>query len=423
MKTLFESLMRLRKYLQRTCIQKAFSRSRYWMHRYLKQGFWSPHETSLPVNDVPTILDKPHFFGYYNLSPTNLRNELLYCTADGEHIRESERHQSSVIYIAENAKPTEIAKTKAWNWQQGCMLQWMPPKYDLIIHNDYDQLIDRYVSRLIDFNGHMLRTYSLPVYSISRTGKFALTLNFDRLALLRPDYGYFNRKPEALLPDGQDGVWRLDLENGDVNLIITLEQLKGIKPTDTMDGADHKVNHIDINHSGTRFMFLHRWVGPQGRFMRLITAAGDGTELFVLNGDKMTSHSCWRNDNEIISFCHVEGSGNGYYRFVDQVSGAVLVSENLPKEDGHPSTSSNGRWMITDTYPDRARMAWLILYDMQNDEIITLGRFYQPLRYNGEMRIDLHPKWAKDEKSIYFESGHEGKRRLYWIDISQIVDR
>ena len=37
----------------------------------------------------------------------------------------------------------ELAETRAWNWQQGCMLQWLPGSQNEIIWNDRDG--DRFV--------------------------------------------------------------------------------------------------------------------------------------------------------------------------------------------------------------------------------------------------------------------------------------
>jgi Tol biopolymer transport system component len=188
-----------------------------------------------------------------------------------------------------------------------------------------------------------------------------------------------------------------------------------------MKGAMHKVNHIDINPSGNRFMFLHRWKGPKGRFMRLITSNRDGTELFVLNGDIMTSHCCWLNDKEILSYCEYQKK-RGYFKFYDQSDEVNYFSNKMPKIDGHPSISPLGNWVITDTYRNKkTRMTYLYLYNISENRIIKLARFFHPFKYKGEIRVDLHPKWSPDGKSIFVESGHTGRRQLYKIDITKII--
>ena len=416
--------MNLKKKIQGTIFHKGYINTRYWLYRYVVDRLFLPYEyyQANPEDANSIDLGNTTFFGYYGLSPENNNNELIYCDLQKKC---SEKPCGGLAIRCRNAvnNQTIIASTTAWNWQQGCMLQWMPPNFENIIFNDYDEHNDRYISLIVDKNGDIVKKYPMPIYSISPKGDMALSLNFDRLAKMRPDYGYFQRKLEKLYPDDKDGIWHIDLLNGKTKLILSLDQLKHIDPTDTMVDAQHKVNHIDINPVGKRFMFLHRWIGPKGRFMRLITANCDGTELHILNGDQMTSHSCWLNEKEIISFCYIINQGTGYFKIIDRIGNAKLLSEKLPKNDGHPSVSSDGKWLITDTYPDRSRMSWLILFNLQNDAMIKLGRFYQPLRYMGEKRIDLHPKWSIDNQSIFFESGHSGTRRLYSLDISQQVGR
>jgi Tol biopolymer transport system component len=100
-----------------------------------------------------------------------------------------------------------------------------------------------------------------------------------------------------------------------------------------------------------------------------------------------------------------------------------MLSDNLPKCDGHPSVDPSGRWMVTDTYPKFDRMSRLYLYNFHTDEVICLGRLYQPLKYSGSYRIDLHPKWNLNGDKIYFESGHNGLRNFYALDVSRITNQ
>jgi hypothetical protein len=356
------------------------------------------------------------FFGYYNNSPCNSRGDVLFLKVKKERVRGSLTEAASIMVKRSDREIKEIAVTRSWNWQQGCMLQWFPGSNDLLLFNDYDIKSDQFISKIVNIEGELIGMFQCPVNCVSKTGKFALSLNYTRLARLRPDYGYFNRKNSALPPDNDDGIWYLDLSTGQKNIIISLADLTKLALSPTMHGAIHKVNHIDINPSGTRFMFLHRWIGPQGRLMRLITANPDGTDLQILNGDEMTSHCCWLNDTQILSFCNHKGKV-GYFIFDDLGNEKVHFLENMPLRDGHPSISPDGKWIITDTYPDRARFSNLFLYNLKDGTLQLKASFRQPCRYKKEMRIDLHPKWSFDSQSVFFESGHEGTRRLYEIII------
>lgn len=357
------------------------------------------------------------FFGYYNLSPENAAGDVAFLTVKNEKTRGSIEEKAQIVLVRKGNEETYLQETSAWNWQQGCMLQWIE-NGSLLLYNDYSDEKDMYLSRAIDMNGKTQKEYDKPVYSVAGNGRFALTLNFDRLTHMRPCYGYFKTKAERLPADDNDGIWKLDLISGTCELIITLDRLKTMMYSSTMLNADHKVNHIDISPSGKRFMFLHRWTGPQGRYMRLITADSSGGNIRILNGDEMTSHSCWIDDSTIVSYCNYNGT-NGYFVIKDEerTNREPVFLRRISKEDGHPSLSPDSRVLLYDTYPDRARMSYLYLYDMESESLAKIGRFHQPYRYKGEMRIDLHPKWDTAGRRIYFESGHEGCRRLYAITL------
>ncbi|MCK9217530.1 MAG: hypothetical protein M0P77_06390 [Firmicutes bacterium] len=406
--------------LKNTILGRILRYLRYFFSRYFLKWRFSNYKLSENVKISAVDSKGVSFFGYYNLSPENKNGDIIYLKVKDEKVRGSLYEPASIMLKRENGTIIKVAETKAWNWQQGCMLQWMPDNTDRIIFNDYNNSSNSYYSKIMNTGGEIIHQYNKPIYALSKNGKYALTLNFDRLATMRPDYGYFNKKNVVLPSDEQDGIWFIDLETNDIQLIITLEQLKELSWVPTMTNAKHKVNHIDINPSGSRFMFLHRWVGSQGRFMRLITANPDGSDMCILNGDEMTSHSCWLNDEEIISFCKIEDE-TGYFKLKDYSKESHYFTD-LPKTDGHPTLSLSKKFLITDTYPGKIRFSKLIYYDLAHDQLITIGGFNQPLKYSGERRVDLHPKLNLQSNNVFFESAHTGKRKLFKVDIEKIID-
>ena len=181
------------------------------------------------------------------------------------------------------------------------------------------------------------------------------------------------------------------------------------------EGA-HGVNHIMINPSGDRFMFLHRWLVNNRKYTRLITLNTDGTDIYNLNNDDMTSHSFWKNDSEILSFANKNEVGNGYFLFQDKTQNYKHVLTEL-SVDGHPSYSPNGEMIITDTYPNRSRTQ--SLYLVKNNKITNIGNVHDPFRYDNDFRCDLHPRWDRFNEKIAFDSVYEGKRRLYLLKINE----
>ena len=87
--------------------------------------------------------------------------------------------------------------------------------------------------------------------------------------------------------------------------------------------------------------------------------------------------------------------------------------------DGHPSYSPDRKIVVTDTYPDRTRMA--TIYIIVHDKVNRLGRVFAPFKYDNDVRCDLHPRWNRKGNRICFDSVFEGKRGLYVIDIEERV--
>lgn len=311
----------------------------------------------------------------------------------------------------------EISISNSWNWQQGAMLSWISENQ--IIYNDFRA--GKYVAVIKNVTTAEEKIINKPVYTISEDKAFALSLNFKRLAKYRPDYGYFNLSFNELENDQDDGIFKINLDTGQFDLIISIERLINFKPRVEMTEAAHKVNHIMISPNSKRFMFLHRWYTKTGvKYSRLYTSDNQGKELYLLADNQMVSHCNWKNNHEIIGWLRKK-EGNHYYCLTDQTTKYSIIAGSTLNEDGHPSISRDQRWLLTDTYPDKSRMAHVLLYDLVEEKKIELGSFFSPLKYRGTKRCDLHPRFSDDEKSISFDSTHENKRGMYIMDISKVI--
>lgn len=400
--------------IRETTFWKTLQKSRYLFYRYIVKKNFKNQKILGDYSIMKIDKNDVNFFGYYNLNPDNKNGDILYLTVKDENIRGSTKESASIMIKSSNGNYKKISETKCWNWQQGAMQQWLPISKDCIIFNDYNPKTKRYFSKVVDKNGIIVKEFKMPIYCISKTEEYALTLNFSRLANLRPDYGYFNHDYEDLAPINEDGIWKINLNSNSAKLLLSLEMLIEFKYSDTMDGATHKVNHIDISPNGELFMFLHRWIGPKGRFTRLMICNKNGAELRIINGDIMTSHCCWLNNSEILAYCNFDNT-LGYFKFDLSSSKVSLYSENFPLKDGHPSISPNGKFIVLDTYPDYSRFSSLLIYDILNDKIKKIAIFHQPLMYQKEIRCDLHPKWGINSDKLFLESTHNGIRKLYEV--------
>lgn len=374
-----------------------------------------------PVTTGP----RHHFFGYYDKCPWDATGRYLLgleTTFMDRPPGADDRAVIGLIDIRDDRRWHPLTETRAWNWQQGTMLQWLPSAPDReIIYNDRQG--DRFVSVIRDVHTGKTRTLPFPIYALSRDGRSAVGLNFARVHRTRPGYGYVG------LPDPwegdphppEDGIYWIDLTTGAYRLIISLDQIVGNRPDETMKEGESWFNHLQFNTDDTRFLFLHRWRKPDGgRWTRLFTANPDGSEVVCVSDHEMVSHFDWRSPTQILAWARRHGIGDRYFLFTDRADRVEILGEGVLTTDGHCSYSPDGEWILTDTYPDHERMRTLLLYHPEESRRIDIGRFFAPKELDGEIRCDLHPRWSRDGQHVCFDSVHEGERQMYVVDVGKV---
>jgi len=368
-----------------------------------------------------------HHFGYYDKFPWNLSGRYLLGLETrfmDRPPRAADRAEVGIIDLHAGNAWRSISSTHAWNWQQGSMLQWLGTDPErTVIHNI--SAGDHFEAVVLNVEEGSQRRLPLPVYAVSRDGSQAVSVNFARIAQTRPGYGYAG-PPDPWAEDphpAADGVHWMDLESGEHRLIVSLADVVATGHTPSMDGAKHWINHLQFNPSGTRFLFLHRWVDGKGaRLTRMFTAAPDGSDLVCLADHDMISHFDWRDDTHILAWARQHDVGDRYFLFADPTGEVEILADGVLTQDGHCSYSPDRRWLLTDTYPGRDGKRVLILYDLTEKRRIDVGRFYaMPDTVTGEIRCDLHPRWSRDGRQVCFDSVHEGSRQIYVMDVSEVV--
>jgi hypothetical protein len=373
---------------------------------------------------------KHHWFGYYDKSSWSADGRsMLAMEADfaDRAPGAEDRIRLGLVDAAGGGNFDPFAETSAWCWQTGCMLQWFPGAARKAIYNVRDG--DHFASVVHDLETGARRMLPLPIFCVTPDGRTALSLNFARLARYRPGYGYEGLPDpfaQEVTPE-RDGVWMMDVESGRHRLIMSLAQISAIEHSAEMEGVAHRFNHIQINTDGTRFAVLHRYMRKEGRghITRLFTANLDGSDLYLLNPNRKTSHYDWRDNKSLLAWARVPGTTIEapkvcYILFHDRSPKFEIVGDGLfPEGDGHCSYSPDRQLLITDSYPDELeKKRTLMLYHPATNRRMDIGRFLAPPPYEGDIRCDLHPRWSRDGRSVCFDSVHEGTRQMYVADVS-----
>jgi hypothetical protein len=189
--------------------------------------------------------------------------------------------------------------------------------------------------------------------------------------------------------------------------------------------AKHYFNHLLVNTDGSRLEFLHRW-RPQGKtrwLTRMFTCAPDGSDLRCIINTGMASHFIWRDPAHILVWARHASHGDKFYVVEDEEGGEFeVIGPDVMTRDGHCTYLPDRDWIVNDTYPDRNRNRLVYLYHVPSGRRTDIGCFYQPPGYDGEWRVDCHPRHSPDGRTIVIDTPHTGQgRQLHLIDISAIV--
>ena len=316
------------------------------------------------------------------------------------------------------------------------MLQWVGAEGRKVIWNDRQK--GSYVCRIHDLQTNTTRTLGRPIYALSPDGRFALSADFRRINNLRPGYGYSGlADPFADQHAPEDsGIWRLDLESGHEELILSLADIARVPwpGGETYPNAWHYFNHLLINPSGTRFIALHRYrpkfdpttLQFEGKFVtRMITADLNGDNPYVLDPSGFTSHFIWKNDEEVTMWTRPAGMPEAFYTFRDRTRHVEPVGHLQMPKNGHntflPEPYSD--WILNDTYPDRQTLRQTVyLYHVPSRKRVDLGHFPSPVAYRGEWRCDTHPRASDDGTLVAIDSPHDGGRQVYLMNIREILN-
>ncbi|MCC5829560.1 MAG: hypothetical protein JJU36_08935 [Phycisphaeraceae bacterium] len=370
-----------------------------------------------------------HFFGYYDKPPWDRTGRWLLCLEARETGRMPQPDEPATIGLVDlnTGECQSLARTLAWNWQQGAMLQWLEQSpVPTIIFND--RIDDQLVSVVLEVETGRRRVLPRPIYAVDRSGRFALCLNPARLARHRPLVGYRGVvDPWADDPHpADDGVWRMDLATGESELVLSLDEVARLRPAESMRGAHHRFEHATIAPNGRRFFVLHRWPRPgSGRPFhdRLVTADTRGGQTRLLAGDDLVSHFDWRDSDHILAWARVEGEGDHFFLFEDQSAHHQAIGPDVLTRDAHCSYSPDRTWILGDSYPNRELEQELWIYHVASGTRYTIGRLatQEHLRKNGAIRCDLHPRWSRDGRTVCIDSAHEGARQMYAVDVEPII--
>ncbi len=142
---------------------------------------------------------KFHWRGYYDKEFFDLSDRYVLANEvdfEGRTPEPEDQIQVGMVDLQDGDKWIELGTTKAWNWQQGCMLQWIPGATQAdqqeVLWND--RVDGKYIAKILSLKTREVRILPMPIYCVSPDGTWGLSVDFRRLNDCRPGYGYAGLK-------------------------------------------------------------------------------------------------------------------------------------------------------------------------------------------------------------------------------------
>ena len=367
----------------------------------------------------PSTKDGPAYTGFWFYDEQQFDVSGRYALGmkvyfQGRDVEPTDRGDIGYIDLRDGFRWTKIGQTTAWNWQQGCRLQWRPNS-DEILWNDRADDGSHFVCRAYNFKTGARRNLPRPVYDVSADGSTALTHDFARMKHGGTMYVGIPDPYEKLRTPAQSGVEKMDMETGRVQFLLSVESIAKIAfPQGYNEKSGLYFFREGWNPSGTRFIaFIRNLTKPVHCSGWSISADGRDVRYFYDH----PSHHTWQDDNTILEGCNF---------LVYKDDGSGHVAQRLAEVKANPDPTilpaPHSDWVLGDTYVMDG-VQHLFLFHRPTKLFVPLAKLKSTGPEKGIHRVDLHARCSRDGKIVSIDATHEGLgRQMYIVDIGHILD-
>lgn len=380
-----------------------------------------PNKKDYSINEID--FREGFFYGFHDISPFSKDSSKLLANKLTIPLRMPKRGDVLEIgYFPFDKRMKDyikVGETLAWNYHKGCRLQWLGK--NSLIYNNADG--DKLISCIYDLENNTQRSLHYPIDSVSTCGRYASTFSYGRLEKLMPGYGYATYDDDESfkqikMPDNT-GLFLGDVNSNSKQLLVSIKEITEIgELTPGYEDCYHYVTHTLFSPDGKYISFLHRWADisyTDKRFSRLLTIDVETKKCYVAPTTGMVSHYVWNTKNQIAAYCRTENIDSHVLFEEPTLQRFRRVAYPKLNSDGHQSFISDNSF-VTDTYPDKYRMANLFSVDCNTNKATLLARLNSFKRYQSlpfkHWCCDLHPRMNPDGNLVCFDSVHTGKRAI-----------
>ena len=380
-----------------------------------------------------------HFFAnYFGINAWSRDNRYLLVleTDFKDKLPDGRPCTLGVTDTADGNRFIPVTTTRCWNFQEAAMAHWLPWSEDTFVFNDLRD--GKFCAVVMNWKTKAERVIPYPVSAVSEDGELAISINYARLFITRPDYGYSgdgqNPRKGVVFPE-DDGLWRVNLRTGEAKLIVTTAALKDQVPKVGPTGMSY-LCHTVVSKDFKRIYFLSRSVEESMEGVKKFKGVNWLTTAFTCNADGSnirrcfpdgwgSSHFNWKpnlSEHDAATMIVTCKWQNQVYTHVEFTVGdeekAHQVGGDIMNFDGHCIYTPDGNFISGDGYYNKQGYRHWKMVRLADNAVKDIGDFWTPELYRDiYCRCDLHPRWRPDGKQIGFNSVHEGSRQVYVMDV------
>ena len=381
-----------------------------------------------------------HFFAnYFAINPWSPDNRyaLVLETDLKDKLPDGTPCTLGLVDTEDGNKFIPVTTTRCWNFQEAAMAHWLPWAKDTFVFNDIRD--GKFCAVVMNWKTKKERHFPYPVSAVSEDGEWAISINYARLFITRPDYGYYgggqDPRKGVVFPE-DDGLWRVNMRTGEAKLIVPTAAVKDLVPAVNSPEGMSYLCHTVISKDNKRIYFLSRSVEESFEGVKKFKGVKWQTTAFTCNADGTgirrcfpdgwgSSHFNWkpafteRDGRTMVVTANFQTRAYTHVEFtVGEEGRARQLGGKAMDFDGHCIYTPDGEFISGDGYFDKKGFRHWKMLRLADNAIKDLGDWWTPEIYRDiYCRCDLHPRWRPDGLQIGFNSVHEGSRQVYVMDV------
>lgn len=356
--------------------------------------------------------DNYHYFvGYYDKDPVgNLKKDVLCHQVPIKYSNMVEPTSAKIGLLSiEDNSFQELTNTFAMNWQLGSRAQWLDENN--IIYNDVEDNLQCSIKFNVKIKKKVTK-YKRPFWDISPNKKYGASLNFARIRLMRPGYGYSSKS----IDNNDELLTVFNLSDDKCIFSITLNEI-----LEQVDFVNPKNKNIYLNHvlwspCSKKFITIFHYEDKEKKkrmvYPVLIDIETKKINFFYKEGS--FSHHTFVDENTILAYLKIENK----YCFATWTkdNGWIKIKNSMPKLDGHPTYIKSKDKILVDGYPNRLGIMPLYLGSLNpKKKLKKIASIINHPSYIGANRCDLHPRYSQKHNLLLCDIPHNSARKILVI--------